>query len=205
METKPIIITIGREFGSGGHVIAEELAKRFDFPLFDSNLLETIAKENDLEHTKVEKYDERRKLPFISRTVKGYSNSIHDNVAYMQFDFLKRLADEGSSFVVVGRCAEYVLKDKPGVVSIFINGDKEHKMARVKRVYNLATDKEAIKMMQRRDWERKSYHNYYCEGKWGDSRNYDLSINSSVLGIKETTDLLEHYIKMVHDAHPEAD
>ncbi len=191
---KRLILSVSREFGSGGHVIAEALARRFELDLYDNNLLEHIAAEKDVGGDTLKKYDERPKNRLFSRTVRGYSNSIQENVANMQFDYLKKMAQEGRSFVVVGRCSETILKGNEGLVSIFVLGDREVKRERIMRLYRLSED-EAEHMMSRKDWERKSYHNYYCKGKWGDSRNYDLSINSSRLGIDRTVDLLETYIR----------
>lgn len=194
---KQLIISVGREFGSGGHVIAEELAKRFGIPLYDENLLARIAEEHNLDHSNLKKYDEKPKSRLFSRTVKGYSNSPQENVANMQFAYLKRLASEGKSFVIVGRCSETKLKEFPGLISVFILGDREAKAKRIMEKYELSED-DAKQLMQREDWKRKSYHNYYCKGKWGDSRNYDFSINSSRLGIEKTTDIIEMFIKEKH-------
>ena len=191
---KQLILSISREFGSGGHVIAEALARRFELDLYDNNLLEHIAEEKNVGGDTLKKYDERPKNRLFSRTVRGYSNSIQENVANMQFDFLKKLAEDGKSFVVVGRCSETILKEYEGFISIFVLGDREVKRERIMRLYRLSAD-DAEHMMTRKDWERKSYHNYYCKEKWGDSINYDLSINSSRLGIDRTVDLLETYIR----------
>ncbi len=194
---KQLIISVGREFGSGGHVIAEELAKRFEIPLYDENLLVSIADENGLNHGELKKYDEKPKNRLFYRTVSGHSNSPQENVANIQFDYLKKMASEGKSFVIVGRCSETKLKEFPGLVSIFVLGDKQEKAKRVMEKYELTED-EAKQLMQREDWKRKSYHNYYCKGKWGDSRNYDFSINSSKLGIEKTTDIVEMFIRQRH-------
>ena len=191
---KQLIVSIGREFGSGGHVIAEALAKRFELPLYDNNLLTHVAQEKDVAAEDLRKYDERPRSMLFSRTVKGFSNSIEENLANMQFDYLRKMADRGDSFVIVGRCAETILKGHPGLVSIFVLGDKEAKIQRIMKVYNLSQE-EARRKEERQDWKRKSYHNYYCAVKWGDSRNYDLSINSTRLGIDGTVDMLENYIR----------
>ena len=191
---KPLIISIGREFGSGGHAIGEELAKRFSLAFFDHNLLEHVGEETNISGEAMRQYDERPRNLFLTRTVRGYSNSIRENVANMQFDYLRRMAAEGKSFVIVGRCAESILKGTPGLITLFILGDFEAKRARVERIYHLSPE-EAEHKMSRMDWERKSYHNYYCKGKWGDSRNYDLSINSSRLGFEGTVEMLETYIR----------
>ena len=191
---KQLIISVGREFGSGGHEIAEMLAERFGLNLYDSNLLDEIASEKKVDGYHFEKYDEVPRNLFFSRKVKGLSNSMEENIANMQFDYLQEKAAKGESFVVVGRCAETILKAYPALVSIFILGDWDHKVERVKKLYNLSTS-DAETYILKRDKKRKNYHNYYCAGKWGDSRNYDISINSSKLGEEATVDMLVDYIQ----------
>lgn len=190
---KQLIISVGREFGSGGHEIAEMLAERFGLSLYDSNLLEEIAMEKKVDGSDFEKYDEVPKNKLFSRKVRGYSNSMEENIANMQFDYLQKKASKGESFVVVGRCAETMLRSYPAMVSIFVLGDWDHKVERVKKLYNMSTAEAEI-FIKKQDKKRKTYHNYYCEGKWGDSRNYDLSINSSKLGEKVTEEIIADYI-----------
>lgn len=193
MKKKQVIISIGREFASAGHEIAESLANRLSLPLYDYHLLREIADEKDVEVSALEPYDEVPKKGFGYRTVKGLSNSPQENIAYMQFEFLKKKAEEGESFVVVGRCSEEALKEYKGLITIFILGDMDKKIERVRKHLNL-DEKQARKLINEQDKKRKNYHNYFCEGKWGDSRNYDFSINSSKLGIDITTDIIEDYI-----------
>ena len=111
----------------------------------------------------------------------------------MQFEYLKKAAADGESFVIVGRCAETILKNNPALISMFILGDWENKVERITRLYDMERE-EAESFIYRQDKKRKNYHNYYCKGKWGDSRNYDISVNSSKLGEKETTQMLVEYI-----------
>lgn len=191
---RQLIISVGREFGSDGHVIAENLARRFELPLYDYNLLEHIAEERDITHEELKRYDEKPKSRLFSRTVRGHSNSIQEHVAQMQFDYLRQMERDGRSFVIVGRCAETILKGNPGLVTIFILGDMECKVKRVMEKYGLS-EREAQQMCKKEDWERKYYHNYFCPGQWGDSRNYDLSVNSSRLGLEKTADMLERFIR----------
>ena len=193
MEQKQVIISIGREFGSAGHEIAEIIAKKFKLPLYDYNLLREIAGEKKVNVANLEPYDEVPKKGFGYRTVRGYSNSPQENIAYMQFNHLKKRAAEGESFVVVGRCAEEALKGYEGLITIFILGNMDKKIERIMRLHNV-NEKKAKEMIIEQDKKRKAYHNYFCEGKWGDSRNYDISLNSSVLGIKETAELLIDFI-----------
>lgn len=191
---KQLIISIGREFGSGGHVIAEKLAARFGLELYDTNILDEIALERNLDAETLRRFDEVPRNVVLSRTVKGFSSSSEVNIANLQFDYLKKKAAAGESFVVVGRCAETMLKGYPGLVSIFILGDKEVKTQRIMKLHSLS-EKDAQAKMERHDKHRKMYHNYYCKGKWGDSRSYDLCINSSRMGIDQTADFLEQYIR----------
>lgn len=190
---KQLIISIGREFGSGGHEIAEMLAERFDLDLYDKNLLQQLAEDKNMNVKNLEKYDEKPRNMWITRTVRGYSNSSEENVANMQFEYLKERAAAGESFVIVGRCAETVLKNSKALISIFVLGDWDSKIERITRLYDMEKE-EAESFIYRQDLKRKNYHNYYCKGKWGDSRNYDISVNSSKLGEAETADMLADYI-----------
>ena len=192
--SQQLIITIGREFGSGGHQIANTLAQRFNLPLYDSNILKEIAFAKDVDHAELERYDEVPKNRLFSKTRRGHSSSPEENIAHLQFTYLRDKAEQGESFVVVGRCAETILKGYPGMISIFVLADKEAKIARIAE-YNHITNFEADVIMGRQNRNRKMYHNYYCPNKWGDSRNYDISINSTRLGVEKTADFLENYIK----------
>lgn len=189
-----VIISVGREFGSGGRVIAEELAKRFDLPIYDRHLITEIANKTGMSAEDVEKLDEAPKSRLTSRRVRGFSNSIEDNVAEMQFDFLRKKAESGESFVVVGRCSESKLRDFSCLCSLFVIGDMDIKIKRVMEIYEM-TESEAKNFIEKKDKKRKRYHNYHVGLHWGDSRLYDLTVNSSRLGIEKTIDFLESYIK----------
>lgn len=190
---KQLIISISREFGSGGHVIARMLSERYGLPMYDRNLLEEISKQKCLDSSTLYKYDEAKRNKLLSRTVRGYSSSPEDNVAYMQFDFLKEKAKSGESFVVLGRCAESILKDFDGLISIFVTGDLESRIRRTMERENLTYD-QAKSKVAKHDKTRKAYHNNYSEGKWGDSRFYDMCINSSVVGVEDTCATIADFI-----------
>lgn len=181
--SKQIIITIARESGSGGHFIATELSKRLKLKLYDKALI------NEMRFTMIdlEKYDEK--------PVNILTSKFEENVAQKTFDFIKEIADRGESCIILGRCAEYVLKNNPNVIKIFIRGDYRTKIRRTMRIYDIQEDgaKEYIK---KKDKERKNYHNYHCDFKWGDSRYYDYCLNSSKLGIEKTISLIETIIKL---------
>ena len=189
-----VIISIGREFGSGGHEVAELIAQKLEIYLIDDKLLYDLATEKKIPYEEIKKYDERPKMPFLSRTVAGYTSAMEEHLAKMQFEYLKKMAERGESFVIVGRCSEFVLKDYACMTSAFIRGDMETKVDRVMKKYELSAE-EAKKLMKKKDATRKAYHNYYCDGKWGDSRNYDLCINSSKLGIEGTVDVILSFIQ----------
>lgn len=188
-----LIISVGREFGSGGHEIADKLSKHYNLPLYDHNLLREVAAQMDVNHEDLKDFDEAKRSKLFSRTVRGMSSSPAHNVAQLQFDFLKKKAEAGESFVIVGRCAETVLKDNKSMVSLFILGDREVKAERVMKLYGKSKN-DALDMMDDHDKYRKQYHNSHCPGKWGDSRNYELSINSSKLGVDETVKIISAYI-----------
>ncbi|MBQ5316342.1 MAG: cytidylate kinase-like family protein [Oscillospiraceae bacterium] len=189
------IISIGREYGSGGHEIGRHLAERLGVDFCDRNMLDRIAEEKDTSAENLRKYDETPKRFLLSRTVRGFSNSPEEIIARMQFEYLEKKAKSGESFIVVGRCAESVLKDCEGLISLFITGDEDAKIDRVAEHRSMTRDQAKMAIL-RHDKKRKAYHNYYCEGKWGDSRNYELTINSSKLGIMGTVDILEQYIRL---------
>lgn len=187
-----LIISVGREYGSGGHEIAEKLAERFNLHFYDKNLLKEIAVEKNMDISKLEKYDEIPRS--VSRKVRGFSNSPEENIANMQFEHLRKMAENGKSFVIVGRCAETVLRDFPCMVSIFILADMSCKIDRIASLHGVSKEKAEL-MVKHHNRRRKDYHNYYCLKKWGHSHNYDLSINCSRLGAEKTTDILADYIQ----------
>lgn len=190
---KQLIISVGREYGSGGHEIAENLANHYGIQLLDHNLLDEIAAKKNVKMDHLRTLDEKHKNPLSSRTVRGYSSSPEENLLYLQFDYLRDKADAGDSFVIVGRCSETILKQYDSMVSIFILADREKRTERIMRLYHL-TESEAVKKIREKDTSRRRYHNSFCVGKWGDCRNYDVSLNSSKLGIDGSVKLLTEYI-----------
>ena len=190
---KQLIIALGREVGSGGHEIAEKLAKYYNIPLIDKNIIEEIANKKNVDATDLREVEKKFMFPLVNRNVRGFSSSIQENVYLLQFEHLQEKAKAGESFIIVGRCGEDILKEYDALVSIFILGDKEVKRARIMERYG-KNEFMAERMMREKDIERKRYHNSFCEGKWGDSRSYDISVNSSVLGIEGTAELLIDFI-----------
>ena len=161
-----VIISVSRQFGSGGHKIAEALAEHFELPIYDHRMLDSIAKEKGVDPRVLEKYDEKPLNRFLARNVSGFSSSLENNLAQMQFSYLKDKADSGESFVVVGRCAETVLKEYDGLITLFVLGDEETRVKRIEQLHGLSED-EAKRLVKTKDWRRKSYHNCYSRGRWG--------------------------------------
>lgn len=192
---KQLIITVGREFGSGGHIIAVKLAEHFGIQLLDSNILAEVAKKSNASEEYLKKYDESARNLFFSRTVNGFSNSPEENIAQMQFDYIKQKSDAGESFVVIGRCADYILRENPALVRVFVLGDTEAKIKRTAEREGISEEKAKIRMEQA-DKRRKYFHNTHSENKWGDSRSYDITVNSSKLGLDSTVELLIKYIEL---------
>ncbi len=186
------IISVGREYGSGGHEIATILSERFNVPLYDRNMLDQLAARNGIDADSLHQHEEMKRRGLV-RTVREHSSSMQDSVAQLQFRFIREKAESGESFVVVGRCAENVLRNNPALISIFVRGDEKTKAERISRLYKL-TILEAKAKMFRHDKKRKAYHNYYSKMKWGDSRGYDICINSSLMGVEETAELLYQMI-----------
>ena len=195
-----IIITIGRESGSGGHAIAKKVADAMGIPCYDKKkLVEGTAQISGMNKSYVRKLDEKPAgFPFSGR-IGAFEESPESNVARMTFEYIRQIAASGESCVIVGRCADSVLKDNPNALRIFVVGDVEEKNKRLSNIQQITLE-EADQERKETDRFRRAYHNFYSETKWGDSRAYDLIINSSRLGIQGTAD----YIKVFADAFKEA-
>lgn len=198
------IITIGRQFGSAGKEIGEKLANEFNIPLYDKELLSRAAKESGFCEEMIQTHDERPTNSFLYNLVMdtysfGYNAAgmidmpISQKVFLAQFDAIKKIADEGPC-VIVGRCADYALVDYKNCLNVFIHGNMPCKVKRIMEKYNLSESK-AKEMIQKKDKQRSSYYNYYTSKKWGYSDTYDLSINSSILGIDGTVEMLKQYVE----------
>lgn len=192
---KQLIISVGREFGSGGHIVAAKLAEHFGIELLDSNIIAEVAKQNNTSEEYLRKYDESARNMFFSRTINGFSNSPEDIIAQMQFDYIKKKAEAGESFVVIGRCSDYILRENPALIRVFILGDEEAKIKRTAEREGISEDK-AKALMEQADKRRKYFHNTHSENKWGDSRSYDMTVNSSKLGLDGTAELIIKYIEL---------
>ena len=198
------VITIGRQFGSGGREIGEKVAEYFKIKCYDKELLSRAAKESGFCEEMIENHDERPTNSFLYNLVMdtysfGYNSSsfvdmpISHKVFLAQFDTIKKVAAEGPC-VIVGRCADYALSEMPNCIHLFIFGDEDTKVKRIMEKYNLSENK-AKDLMIKKDKQRQSYYNYYSSKKWGRADSYDLCINSSILGVDGTVKLIVQYIE----------
>ena len=188
-----IIITIGREYGSGGHAIAKKVADAMGIACYDKKkLVEGTAKISGMNRSYVKKLDEKPAgFPFSGR-IGAFEDSPESNVARKTFEYIRQIADSGESCVIVGRCADSVLRGNPNALRIFIVGDAEQKNQRLANIQQISLE-EAEEERTETDRFRRAYHNFYSDTKWGDSRAYDLIVNSSRLGIQGTADFIKSF------------
>lgn len=192
---KQVIVTVGREAGSGGLEIARKLAEKLGVTIYDKNIFEHIGERFNIDTTDLQKYDETPRVKGLTRTVKGYSNSAEEQVVEMQRQFILEKAQEGQSFVILGRAGIKPLLDFPCLlIRFFIEADTDFKVARVMEEQGY-DEKQALKYMGWVDLKRKSYHNQFCHVKWGDRSTYDVIIKSNKLGIDGTVDFLADYVR----------
>lgn len=201
------IITIGRQYGSGGREIGKKVAEKLGIPYFDKELLARVAKESGFCEEMIKNHDERPTNSFLYNVVMdtysfGYNTAFVDmpmsqKVFLAQFDTVKKIANEGSC-VIVGRCADYALSDYPNCLNLFIYGKEEAKAQRISERQNV-TFSQAKDMCVKRDKQRQSYYNYYSNKKWGRADSYDLCIDSGKLGIDGTVDFIIGFVKKLEE------
>ncbi len=199
MNQANVIITIGREKGSGGREIGVKLAERLGVPFYDKELLARAAKESGIDEAIFKNHDEQPtksllySLAMGSFTIGFPQSTINDmpldhKVFLAQFDAIRKIAEEGSC-VIVGRCADYALEDNPNLLSVFVLGNEEDRIDRVSKRENL-TEEQAADLIKKTNKRRAGYHDYYSNKKWGSAKSYDLCLNSSVFGIDGCVDLI---------------
>ncbi len=200
------IITIGRTFGSGGREIGEKLAEEFGIKCYDKELLTRAAKESGLCEEVLINHDERPTSSFLYNLVMDVYSFGYNSLSYMdmpvshkvfiaQFDTIKNIASDGPC-VIVGRCADYALQDFDNVLNLFIYSKPEDCVKRImKRFPDLKNEEEAKQLINKKNKQRKSYYDYYSSKKWGHVDTYDLSIDSSVLGIDGTVKFIRQFVE----------
>ena len=194
-----LVITIGRQCGSGGKDIGMKLAEKMGVKCYDKELLAQAAKNSGLCQELFESHDEKPTSSFLYSLVMDTYSMGYNSSAYMdmplnhkiflaQFDTIKKLADQ-ESCVIVGRCADYALADYPNTLSVFITASDEERIACLKDLYKV-DDAKAKDIMVKTDKKRSSYYNYYSSKRWGDAKSYDLCLSSKALGVDGAVDMI---------------
>jgi len=199
---KQVIICVGRQLGSGGHDIARMLALDFNAKYYDRELMNLAAKESGFSEKFFEQNDEQRGIfrslfhlhaPHIGDNNLYNNDFSQESLFKFQSDAIKKAADEGSC-VFVGRCADYVLRDRSNMVSVFITASLKFRIQQVMTKEHL-DHAAARRFIEQRETTRASYYNYYTGKKWGSAASYDLCIDASVLGLQATEKLIADFIR----------
>ncbi len=197
------IITIGRQFGSGGREIGKALAESLGIPCYDKELISLAAKESGMDAEVFNNVDERATnslLYSLSMGLYSFGNSfatsgdlpVNDRLYILQHQIIKKLADEGPC-VIVGRCADYVLKDRDDCINIFIHADMEYRKQRAIEIHGVSKNR-AEQIVNKTDKVRANYYSFYSGQKWGYAQNYHLSIDSSQLSTDKAVKLIRAYM-----------
>ncbi len=204
---KRFIINLGRELGSGGRVIGKEVAQRLGIEFYDKQLIKIAAKESGISDEIFERVDEisRRKTlstlvsylrnPFVGNEVTTNNIISAEALFAIQSDVIRSLAQKGSA-LFVGRCADYILRDYPLSVNVFITADIEDRISRIAQLHSIS-ESQAHEMIKQCDASRADYYNFYGNGRWGAAASYHLCVNSSLLGIEATADYITDFIRRV--------
>lgn len=192
------VITIGRQFGSGGRAIGKMVAERLGIPFYDKEIIREIAKESGYSHAIINEYDEKPTNSFLySLSLGAYNHGpivagmhdmpISDKIFILQSNIIKDLAEQGPC-VIIGRCAESVLRDKTEFLSVFVHASDDYRAKRVAEYENISKSA-AAELVRKTDKKRANYHNYYSDLRWGDATAYDLCVNGE-LGIENAVELI---------------
>ena len=187
------IITISREFGSGGRTIGKEVAKRLNIPFYDKELIEKVARESGLNVNYGEYAPSSNPFAyaFLGHYIDGMS--MNDYIWMMQRKIILELVQEGPC-VIVGRCADYILRDRDDCFNVFICSDLDKKVERIVRLYG-ETDEKPEKRLADKDKKRRANYKYYTDQVWGLAQNYHLCLNSGEIGIDKCTELIVDLVK----------
>ena len=202
-----IVITIARQYGSGGREIGEKVADALGIKHYDENLITRAAREGNLDETVASKADESAANSLLytlalgsnffgSAMNFGYKPPLNDKLFLLQSDVIRRAAEEGSC-VIIGRCADYVLREHPKRLSVFVYGDLANRKQRVMERHEGITEAQAIDLINKTDRRRSSYYNFYTGNKWGKYDNYHLAVNSSLLGIDKTAEMIANAARLL--------
>lgn len=193
------IITITRQYGSGGREIGERLAQNMGLEFYDNRLLEVAAKDSGIHKNHFEENDEKRTNSFLYLLSTTYGQGgipFDDTLFFAQLNAIQKVASEHAC-VIIGRCADYALRDFGGVVNIFVTAPVEFRIKRAIEVYGI-DEKHAADYVKKIDKQRTSYYNYYTDKRWGQPQNYQLCVDSSVLGIDGSVKLVQDFVEMYY-------
>jgi cytidylate kinase len=196
---KKIIITIGRQFGSGGKCIADILGRKLGLPVYDSELITKAAQDSGFSAELFMESDEKKRFfSLASIFTTGYSaeteNYMSDKGLFqIQCETIRRIAEQGAA-IMVGRCSDYVLRDRGNTLDVFLTSPLEVRAGRVAERQGIPVE-EARSLVERRDRSREEYYNYYTFGNWGMASNYDICMDSSMLGIEGTADAIIEFAR----------
>ncbi len=196
---KNIIINIGRQFGSGGKAVATELGRKLGIPVYDNELISKAAKDSGFSEGLFEKSDEKRRALSISSMIGDFigtqtENYVSDKGLFrIQSETIRNIAGQGSA-VIIGRCSDYILRDSGHTLDVFLTAPAEVRKRRIAERCGLS-DRKAESLMENMDRNRAEYYNYYTFGNWGTASNYDLCIDTSILGIEGTADMIISFAK----------
>lgn len=194
------IITISRQYGSGGREIGKKLAVKYNIPFYDNEIITMAAKESGFAEKYFQDPEKNASNSFLYSIVRGmqyqYRNatpwSLEETVYTTQSEIIRKVADEGPC-VIIGRCADYILGGRSDVVKVFVHADIEFRTDRAMKIDNIDPN-EAESIVIKKDKRRMNYYNYHADTKWGDALNYDICINSGTCGIDRTVDIISSYI-----------
>lgn len=188
MNKSNFIITIGREFGSGGRIIGQKLAEQLNIPFYDKEIINLTAKESGFDPDIIAKSEQKKTNSFLYNLYMTATElPLTDQIQIFQSKAIKKVASEGSC-VIVGRCADYILSEYDNVYNVFVSAPLAQRVERASESYNLEGNVEQY--VKRKDKERESYYNSYTQNKWGHRDNYHLIIDSSV-GIDKCVDIIK--------------
>lgn len=191
-----LIVALGRENGSGGHELAASLAEKLGVELYDTAVIRSFIEKTGLTlQGAANEWDEQQIRFFAPKKQNKFNSTQEQMAAALTFQFLRMEAAAGHSFVITGRAADAILKDCPGLVTIFVHADQETKVQRLVEKENL-TPKKAVKKMKAVDKQRRAYHDYYADTKWGEASTYDLTVNSAGLSFEQLSDSVISYLKI---------
>lgn len=189
-----ILISISREYGSGGRDIGKALAKRLGITLYDSDLLKKACEELGCDYSDWKPFEETSLNPLLTRSFGEFSTAPQDHVAEMEFSYIRDKIEEGESFVIVGRCGANLIKEHSPTLRVFTWADEDFRIKRIMKRHELDRS-EAIQMMKKKDKGRRAYTERFSDGRWDDPKKYDLFINSGELGIENVVKMIEFYVK----------